>query len=254
VQPYTPSVRQSPAEWRRRIETIADRISKLSAAILCISASLDLETVLREIVDSARELTGARFGLITTVAGQPQDFVTAGLTEDEHAEMAAWSDGTAAVRAIPGPSRAVAGGRPAGLRPGARLLDGGDSVEDVAVRADAPPRRARRQLLARGEGGRARVHGRRRGSAGAVRVAGSDPPVWGDHVRLAAGGAFGTGSLGTLSISQTFAGAGSGVRHDTDSFEVYAHALFGYRRDEGRSGRFGGSKSGFDGRFAAGID
>ena len=55
------------------IETLEDRISKLSAAVLRISASLDLETVLREIVDSARELTGAPFGLITTVddAGQP---------------------------------------------------------------------------------------------------------------------------------------------------------------------------------------
>jgi hypothetical protein len=81
-----------------------------------------------------------------------------------------------------------------------------------------------------------------------------DRPVWGDHVRLAAGGAFVTGSLGTLSVSQTFAGAGPGIRHDTGSFEVWAHALFGYRRDAGRTRRFGGSQSGFDARFAAGID
>ena len=86
---------ESPAELRRRIETLEDRISKLSAAVLRINASLDLETVLREIVDSARELTGARYGLITTVddAGRPQDFVTAGLTPDQHADMAAWTDG-----------------------------------------------------------------------------------------------------------------------------------------------------------------
>ena len=69
-----------------------DRISSLSAAVLRVSASLDLETVLREIVDSARALTGARYGLITTVddAGQPQDFVTAGLASGVHAVMAAW--------------------------------------------------------------------------------------------------------------------------------------------------------------------
>ena len=103
-------MKESPAQLRRRIETLEDRISKLSAAVLRISASLDLETVLREIVDSARELTGARFGLITTVddAGQPQDFVTAGLTEDEHAEMVAWSDGPrlfAHFRDLPEPLR-----------------------------------------------------------------------------------------------------------------------------------------------------
>ena len=73
-------MKESPAELWRRIETLEDRISKLSVAFLRISASLDVEAVLREIVDSARELTGARFGLITTVddAGQPQDFVQAG--------------------------------------------------------------------------------------------------------------------------------------------------------------------------------
>ena len=88
-------MKESPAELRLRIETLEDRISKLSAAVLRISASLDLETVLREIVDSARELTGARYGLITTVddAGEPQDFVTAGLTPDQHTEIAAWTDG-----------------------------------------------------------------------------------------------------------------------------------------------------------------
>ena len=37
-----------------------DRISRLSAAILRIGGSLDLATVLQEIVDSARALTGAR--------------------------------------------------------------------------------------------------------------------------------------------------------------------------------------------------
>ena len=76
---------------RRRIETLGTASPKLSAAVLRISASLDLETVLRETDDGTRELTGARFGLITTVddAAQPQDFVTAGLTADEHTGMAA---------------------------------------------------------------------------------------------------------------------------------------------------------------------
>lgn len=81
-----------------------------------------------------------------------------------------------------------------------------------------------------------------------------DRPLWGEHLRLAAGGAFVTASESGGSISQTFAGAGPGVRHDTGSFELWAHALFGYRRDAGRAGRFRGGNNNFDGRFAAGID
>ena len=82
-------------ESPRRIEPVEARISTLCAAILRINASLDLETVLREIVDSARALTGARYGLIVTVddAGQPRDFVTAGLTPDVPPKMAEWPDG-----------------------------------------------------------------------------------------------------------------------------------------------------------------
>ena len=43
------------------------RISALSAASLRISASLDLETVLNDVVESARALTGARYGAIATI-------------------------------------------------------------------------------------------------------------------------------------------------------------------------------------------
>ena len=42
-------------------------LSALGAAMLRISASLDLETVLHEVVDSARALTGARYGAIATI-------------------------------------------------------------------------------------------------------------------------------------------------------------------------------------------
>ncbi|MDE0032744.1 MAG: response regulator [Deltaproteobacteria bacterium] len=71
------------------------RDSGLAAALLRIGGSLDLETVLQEVVDSARGLTGARYGAIATIGetGVAQDFVTSGLTEDEHRNMAEWSDG-----------------------------------------------------------------------------------------------------------------------------------------------------------------
>jgi len=77
------------------IEGLRERISGLSAAVLRISASLDVATVLQEVVDSARTLTGARYGIIATVddAGEVQDFVTSGFTSDEHDQLTSWPEG-----------------------------------------------------------------------------------------------------------------------------------------------------------------
>ena len=74
---------------------LRDRVSKLSAASLRISASLDLDTVLSEVVESARVLTGARYGVITTIgdSGQAEDFVSSGFTPDEHRQIRDWADG-----------------------------------------------------------------------------------------------------------------------------------------------------------------
>ena len=76
-------------------EALRARLAALCAASLRISASLDLETVLTEVVESARTLTGARFGAIATIdeTGTPRDFVTSGFTEEEHRRLAEWADG-----------------------------------------------------------------------------------------------------------------------------------------------------------------
>ena len=76
-------------------EALRARLAALSAASLRSSASLDLETVLTEVVESARTLTGARFGAIATIdeTGTPRDFVTSGFTEEEHRRLAEWADG-----------------------------------------------------------------------------------------------------------------------------------------------------------------
>ena len=77
------------------IEALRERISMLSAASLRISASLDLETVLQEAVDSARTLIKARCGGIVTIdeSGRPRDFHTSGFTDAEHRKMAEWPEG-----------------------------------------------------------------------------------------------------------------------------------------------------------------
>ena len=62
----------------------AGRISRLCAALVRITASLDLETVLREVVEGARALTNTRYAAITTVdaSGGPQEFVTSGVSAE----------------------------------------------------------------------------------------------------------------------------------------------------------------------------
>ena len=84
--------------------------SALGAAILRINASLDLDTVLAEVVESARALTGARWGVIATIdeAGAPLDFVFSGFTPEEELVLAAWPDSArlfAQFRDLPGPLR-----------------------------------------------------------------------------------------------------------------------------------------------------
>ena len=86
------------------------RLSTLSKALLRISASLDLETVLREVIDGACALTGAKDGCIVTIdeTGEPQDFVTSGMTEEEHRQMEQWADWPQMfqhLRDLPGPFR-----------------------------------------------------------------------------------------------------------------------------------------------------
>ena len=72
---------QSPDELRRKIETLEDRVPKLSAAILRTSVSLDVNTVLQDVVESACALTGARYGVIMTdnEAGLVQEYATFGM-------------------------------------------------------------------------------------------------------------------------------------------------------------------------------
>ena len=88
-------MKDSSAALRRQIQSLEERVSRLSAAVLRISSSLDLDTVLQEVVDSACALAGARYGVITTVddAGNVQEFVTSGFTPAEKQQMVDWSEG-----------------------------------------------------------------------------------------------------------------------------------------------------------------
>ena len=72
-----------------------ERLARLSEASLRISDSLDLESVLREVVDSARSLTGAANAAITTVDhfAPIGDFISSGLTPEERRQLRSLPEG-----------------------------------------------------------------------------------------------------------------------------------------------------------------
>ncbi len=74
-----------PDERDRRIDDLQQRLARLSQASLRINESLDLDAVLRSVLDSAQDLTDARYALITTLDQdtQVEDYLVSGLTPDE---------------------------------------------------------------------------------------------------------------------------------------------------------------------------
>ena len=77
-------------ELERENEALRDRLSRLSQASLRINESLDFDTVLQRVLDSACSLTGARYGVITLLneSGRIQDFLYSGLTPEESRRVA----------------------------------------------------------------------------------------------------------------------------------------------------------------------
>jgi len=68
---------------------LRDRLSRLSAASLRINESLDFDTVLQGVLDSARSLTAARYGVMTLLdeAGGVQHFLSSGMTGEEAEQL-----------------------------------------------------------------------------------------------------------------------------------------------------------------------
>ncbi len=71
------------------------RLSGLTEAILRISEDLDLDVVLQEVVDSARALTGARYGAIATLddAGELQDLLLSGTSPEQEQALLGYPRG-----------------------------------------------------------------------------------------------------------------------------------------------------------------
>ncbi len=82
-------------ELEGEIEALRARLSRLSEANLRINEDLDFDHVLREVLESARQLTQARYGVITVLdeAGSVEVFLSSGLTSEESQRVWAMPDG-----------------------------------------------------------------------------------------------------------------------------------------------------------------
>ncbi len=70
----------------QEIQALRERLSRLSEASVRINESLDFNVVLQEVIDNARYLTNARYGVIATMneVGGLGALLTSGTTEEEH--------------------------------------------------------------------------------------------------------------------------------------------------------------------------
>ncbi len=94
----------------RENEILRERLARLSEASLRITEDLDLDTVLRRVVDGARLLTGARYGVIVLRdrAGVAAEFLSSGMTAEETEQLwvaPGWSEHFEYLSMIPDPLR-----------------------------------------------------------------------------------------------------------------------------------------------------
>ena len=92
------------------IQALRDRLTRMCEACHRINESLDLDTVLQEVLDSARSLTVARYGVMVLLdgSGGVQEFLGAGFTPDEARRLWELPEGSEFIEylgAIPGPLR-----------------------------------------------------------------------------------------------------------------------------------------------------
>ena len=57
-----------------RTKTLQARLSMLNQAVTRIKENIDLENVLQEVIDSARAITDARYGVITFLTDPPRGY------------------------------------------------------------------------------------------------------------------------------------------------------------------------------------
>ena len=101
---------QPTDERDRRIRELEERLSLLGEAGRRINEDLEFNTVLQGVLDSARSLTGARYGVIALQGddGAAEDFLASGMTPEETDRLwkiPGWPEHFGYLSRIPGPLR-----------------------------------------------------------------------------------------------------------------------------------------------------
>ena len=88
-----------------------DRLFRMSEASIRINESLDFDTGLQDVVDSARTLTGSRYRAMDVLdeAWQRPDFIVSGLTREKHQRPWDMPQGLALQRPTPGTTSTTPG-------------------------------------------------------------------------------------------------------------------------------------------------
>ena len=79
----------------QELQALRERLARLSEASLRINENLDFNTVLKGVLDSARSLTGARYGvmILLDASGRPREFLSSGMTAEESRKVWDLPDG-----------------------------------------------------------------------------------------------------------------------------------------------------------------
>ena len=91
-QSKTDGAAHEAGEQRQEVESLRERLTMLSRVSLSITQSLDLDTVLQEVIDGARLLTDARHGALVTfdLSGSVDKLVSSGVPEEDLEQVDAW--------------------------------------------------------------------------------------------------------------------------------------------------------------------
>jgi signal transduction histidine kinase len=86
------------SELHTRLQAVLntrDRVEALLEAVVAVGSELELEAVLRRVVEAAAGLVDARYGALGVLGehGQLTDFITVGVSEAEMAAMSGWPQG-----------------------------------------------------------------------------------------------------------------------------------------------------------------
>lgn len=107
------------AELQVRLQAVLDtrdRVNALFEAVVAVGTNLDIEVVLRGIVEAAVELVNARYGAMGVIGegGKLAEFIPVGLSEEEIARIHHWPEGRGILGALisdPRPMRVADVGR-----------------------------------------------------------------------------------------------------------------------------------------------